>query len=88
MHGTVDGTATYNGKEQKEIEAANLAHTFTIHQYPEGGQPDFFVSVPMLAVPEQREERGQRLPEAAGDHVLVHHRRAGRVHLELRGPVR
>ncbi len=49
VHGTVDGTATYNGKAQTEIEPDNVAHTFTIHQYPESTQPYFFVSVPMLA---------------------------------------
>ena len=49
--GTVDGTAIYNGKAQKEIEPDNVAHTFTIHQFAEVTQDGFFVSVPMLAVP-------------------------------------
>ena len=38
VHGTVDGTATYNGKPLSEITSANLAHTFTIHQYSQSGQ--------------------------------------------------
>ena len=49
MSGTVDGTATYNGKAAASIDPANVAHTFTIHQYPEGGQPYLFVSVPVPA---------------------------------------
>ncbi len=51
VHGTVGGTATYNGKALSEIDPSNVAHTFTIHQYPEGTQDNLFVSVPMLAVP-------------------------------------
>ena len=54
VHGTVDGTAVYNGKVQDRIEADNVAHTFTLHQYPESTQPELFVSVPMLAVASPR----------------------------------
>lgn len=50
VHGTVDGTATYGGEALTEIDSASVAHTFTIHQYPEATQPDLFVSVPMLGV--------------------------------------
>ena len=50
VHGTVDGTAVYNGKTQTKIDPTLVAHTFTIHQYPQSTQPNFFVSVPMLAV--------------------------------------
>jgi hypothetical protein len=63
VHGTVDGTATYNGTPQKQIEADNVAHTFTIHQYPEGGQPDFFVSVPMLAVASNAKNEANGYPK-------------------------
>ena len=49
VSGTVDGTATYNGKAAASIDPANVAHTFTIHQYPEGGPPYLFVSVPVPA---------------------------------------
>ena len=49
-HGTVDGTMKVNGVTKTEIEPADVAHTFTIHQYPQSDQPYFFVSVPMLAV--------------------------------------
>ena len=51
VHGTIDGKATYNGEAKTGINPADVAHTFTIHQYPQGGQPYFFVSVPMLAQP-------------------------------------
>lgn len=47
--GTVDGTATYDGEKKDGIDPNNVAHTFTIHQYPESTQPYFFVSVPMPA---------------------------------------
>jgi hypothetical protein len=50
VHGTIGGTATYNGNVKSAIAPADVAHTFTIHQYPQGGQPNLFVSVPMLAV--------------------------------------
>ena len=64
VHGTVDGTATYNGTTQKQIEPDNVAHTFTIHQYPESTQPNFFVSVPMLAVPNQAKNEANGYPKA------------------------
>lgn len=62
VHGTVDGTATFNGKVQKEIEPDNVAHTFTIHQYPEATQEGFFVSVPMLAVPSSAKSEANGYP--------------------------
>ena len=61
---TVDGTATYNGTTQKQIEPDNVAHTFTIHQYPESTQPNFFVSVPMLAVPNNAKNEANGYPKA------------------------
>ena len=51
VHGTVDGSATYNGKKLSQIKPSDVAHTFTLHQYPQDGQDELFVSVPMLAVP-------------------------------------
>jgi hypothetical protein len=48
--GTVDGIAEFNGMKKSEIAPADVAHTFMIHQYPEGGQPNFFLNVPMLGV--------------------------------------
>lgn len=47
--GTVDGTADYDGTTKSGIDKNNVAHTFTIHQYPESTQPDFFVNVPFPA---------------------------------------
>ena len=64
VHGTVDGKATFNGKDQTEIEPANVAHTFTIHQYPQSGQPDFFLSVPLLAVPSNAKNGANGYPPA------------------------
>ena len=62
VHGTVDGTATYNGKAQTGIKPADVAHTFTIHQYPESTQEYFFVSVPMLAVPNNAKNEANGYP--------------------------
>lgn len=47
--GTVDGTANYDGKAETGIDPNNVAHTFTIHQYPEADQPYLFVNVPVPA---------------------------------------
>ncbi len=63
VHGTVDGTATFNGKAQKEIEPDNVAHTFTIHQFAEVTQDGFFVSVPLLAVPSSAKKEANGYPK-------------------------
>ena len=63
VHGTVDVTATYNGKVQREIEADNVAHTFTLHTDPESTQPELFVSVPMLAVPNNAKNEANGYPK-------------------------
>lgn len=47
VHGTVDGSMTVNGKTVSEWDPTKIAHTFTIHQYPDSGQPYFFLSVPL-----------------------------------------
>jgi hypothetical protein len=62
VHGTVDGTATYNGKPLTEIPPNQLAHTFTIHQYPQSGQENVFLSVPMLAVPSNAKNEANGYP--------------------------
>lgn len=49
-HGTLDGTITVDGKQVKEIDPSNVAHTFTIHNYPSADQPTLNVSVPLPAV--------------------------------------
>lgn len=51
VHGTVGGTMTLNGQQVTDIDPTNVGHTFTIHQYPEAGQPYLFVSVPLPANP-------------------------------------
>lgn len=47
VHGTVDGSMTVNGQKVTEWDPTKIAHTFTIHQYPDAGQPYLFVSVPL-----------------------------------------
>lgn len=49
--GIVEGSYTINGKPEIGVEPTNVAHTFTIHMYPEGNQPYLFVSVPVPAQP-------------------------------------
>ena len=63
VHGTVDGTATYNGQSLSKIDPNDVAHTFTIHQYPEGGQETVFLSVPMLAVPNNAKNEANGYPK-------------------------
>lgn len=64
VHGTVGGTATYNGEARTDIAPADVAHTFTIHQYPQSTQPYFFVSVPMLAVGDNAKNEANGYPKA------------------------
>lgn len=49
VQGTVGGTATYNGKVMSQVEADNIAHTFTLQSSPDAANP-LFVSVPLLGV--------------------------------------
>ena len=47
--GTVGNTMTVDGKDVTSIAPSNVAHTFTIHQYPDSNQPYMYVSVPLPA---------------------------------------
>ena len=47
--GTVGNTMTVDGKDVASIAPSNVAHTFTIHQYPDSNQPYMYVSVPLPA---------------------------------------
>jgi len=61
--GTVDGKMTIDGKEHTEVKVANIAHSFTIHQFPEANQPDFFVSVPLKGVPSNAKNLANGYPK-------------------------
>lgn len=63
VHGTVDGTATYDGKQATGLKPEDVAHTFTIHQYPESGQPTVFLSVPIQGVPEDAKNEANGYPK-------------------------
>jgi len=65
VHGTVGGVAYYNGKPLRQLDPSTSAHTFTIHMFPTAGQPDLFVSVPMLAVPDDAPALANGYPKAA-----------------------
>ena len=47
VHGTVDGSATMNGKPFTQIDPAKVGHTFTLHSISGAGQDEVFVSVPL-----------------------------------------
>jgi hypothetical protein len=51
VQGTLDGTATYNGKSMNQINPDDAAHTFTIQSVPNEPNP-LYVSVPLLGVPD------------------------------------
>jgi hypothetical protein len=53
VHGTVDGTATVNGKKITQTDPDSVGHTFTIHAAPTNQDP-MYVSVPLPAVPDDR----------------------------------
>jgi hypothetical protein len=53
VHGTIDGTETFNGRRITEWDPLHIGHTFTIHMFPQSGQDQMFVSVPLPAVPDE-----------------------------------
>jgi hypothetical protein len=48
----VDGTAMLNGKPFKSVSPDQVGHTFTLRPAPVNGHSELFVSVPLLAVPD------------------------------------
>jgi hypothetical protein len=51
VQGTIDGTATVNGKTVTHTDPDSVGHTFTIHGAPTNQDP-LYVSVPLPAVPD------------------------------------
>ena len=57
----MDGTMKWNGKSVKRLKPTEVTHTFTVYQYPESNQPEFFLNVPLpvsythLTLPTNRE---------------------------------
>jgi hypothetical protein len=49
VRGTVDGTATVDGKPVSKVDPEHIGHTFTIHMLPTSQDP-LFVNVPLPAV--------------------------------------
>ena len=47
VHGSMDGTMLWNGKSVSKMKATEVTHTFTVHQYTEDNQPEFFLNVPL-----------------------------------------
>jgi hypothetical protein len=52
VQGTIDGSATYNGKSETQIKAEDIAHTFTLQSQPFETAHPLYVSVPLLGVPD------------------------------------
>jgi len=50
VHGTVNGTATIDGKTVTGIRPDQVGHTFTIHSFPNSQQDPLFVSVALPGV--------------------------------------
>lgn len=51
VHGTVDGTATINGKSVTSVDPLAVGHTFTLHGLADA-KTQLFVSVPLPSVPD------------------------------------
>jgi hypothetical protein len=47
VHGSLDGTMTWNGKSVKGVKPDEVGHTFTVHQYDESSQEAMFLNVPL-----------------------------------------
>ncbi len=47
VHGSLDGTMTWNGKTVKGLKQNEVGHTFTVHQYDESSQEAMFLNVPL-----------------------------------------
>ncbi len=54
VHGTVDGTATIDGKTVTGVDPAHVGHTFTLHSLVSDQDP-LFVSIPLPGVPDDAE---------------------------------
>lgn len=52
IRGTIDGSATLNGKRITSVAPDRVGHTFTVHGLA-GQQSELFISVPMQAVDEK-----------------------------------
>lgn len=50
VHGTVGDTASADGVPFTSVAPEHVAHTFTIHMFPTGGQPGLDVTVPLPGV--------------------------------------
>jgi hypothetical protein len=51
VHGTIDGTATFNGQTAKSVDSTKVGHTFTLHGLSDA-QSQLFVSVPLPSLPD------------------------------------
>ncbi len=51
VHGTIGGIELVNNRPFKEVDAGNIAHTFTLQSIPNSPNP-IFVSVPLVGTPD------------------------------------
>lgn len=62
VHGTVDGTATVDGKQVTAVDPAHIGHTFTLHSLVTNQDP-LFVSVPLPAVADDAKPLANGYPQ-------------------------
>ena len=54
IHGTLDGSAIIDGQKVTQIDPKTVGHTFTIRGLANKSSSNFFVSVPLPAVPDDK----------------------------------
>ena len=67
VRGTVDGTATVDGRTVTTVDPATVGHTFTVHMLPTSQDP-LFVNVPLPAVDDNAPNLGNGYP---APHVIT-----------------
>ena len=54
VRGTIDGTMLLNGKQVSEVDPMAVGHTFTVRGLNSGKKENFFLNVPLPAVPDDQ----------------------------------
>lgn len=54
VRGTIDGSMLLNGKKVTEVDPMTVGHTFTVRTLATGTKDNFFLNVPLPAVPDDK----------------------------------
>lgn len=54
VRGTIDGTMLLNGKPVSEVNPESVGHTFTVRGLTSGTKENFFLNIPLPAVPDDQ----------------------------------